>query len=771
MSIFAICFCAGVFSLLQLRSLPADHFWILLSACVFAFRFRYFRIITYVLLGFLWGWFRAGLVLSNDLAIELEGQTVNIQGIVKGLPERTHFGERIILKPSQDIIYKNKIYPVPRLIRISSRQALSGITPGSVISCHVKLKRPHGFYNPGAFDYEYWMLSQGIRATAYVSNEHGCIRLSQYQTRDIHTIRHTLRDALLEFSFGNDGFALMNALLVGDRTFIEQQQWSVLKKTGTNHLIAISGLHISLVFLMAYSLSNILLKLLPFIFVYFPAQKISMMMGLIAASLYSGLAGFSLPTQRALIMLSVTVLALLLNCKISLRSVLSISLFIVIAIDPFSILSPGFWLSFAAVSIIFYGLCYRVNNKSLWWQWGRAQYLVALGLFPIVFYWFQVTAPLGIIANIIAIPIVSFIVVPCILFFSISYLVLPELARLSLSIAQFNLDLLWQYLLLIERLSVYFSFTASSSLVSVMLAMSGIAWILLPRGFPAKPVAVLLLLPMFYLNPGVIDEGSFEMHVLDVGQGTATIVKTANHTLLYDTGPKYSPDFNAGEAIIMPVLKNMGNRSIDTIVVSHGDNDHIGGLKSLYEQFPVTKILYNPLPGEEQPNLPYSPCLQNQSWEWDGVNFEILHPRINSELTGLNRNQSSCVVRVSNHRHTILLTGDIDWQVEMKLVNYYSDHLAADIILVPHHGSLSSSSETFLDQVRPKFAVFTSGYRNRFGFPKQGIIARYQKRNIRFFNTAESGMVSFFSQSDDWLVEQYREKRPRFWHTKTIEKY
>ncbi len=760
-------FFLGIALFLQLGDLPDYPFLLFPFFCLIFTRSRTLNLIAFIAIGFLWTWFRAELILSNDLHRELEGELIEVTGKVASLPERTQFGQRFKFKIEEPISFNNQTYQLPKLIQLTWNQFENNLEPGQTLNCYIKLKRPYGFFNLGTFDYEFYLFHQAIRATGYVVAKKSCQVLSKDNDFSIDYLRYKLKNSFLnKFSQGNELKNLIVALMIGDKSLITAEQWKVLQQTGTSHLLAISGLHIGLVFTFGYFVANYLFRLLPFLIVRVPAQRIALLAGLVFAIFYSALAGFALPTQRALIMLCLSVLSIWNYNSISIRRLFSTSLLFIFLLDPFAINTPSFWLSFTAVGFIIYGMSYRVKPEGIWWAWGRAQWLIMIGLMPMALFWFQMISEFSFVANIIAIPIVSFCVVPLILIYAIVDLVQPELSGYILSLIDISMSLLWSFLEFIYSFPKFELSVSSPSLITTIISLIAVLWFLLPGGFPAKTLAFLLLSPLFFSTVDKPKNNDVWLHILDVGQGTAVIVQTANQTMLYDTGAKFSDRFNAGSAVVVPVLQTLGVSKVDKLIISHADNDHIGGLASVLEGIQVDEVLFNGKFNQKEQKLwKHSDCTYRQSWKKDGIDFTILHPKNITGLGSLSKNQSSCVVQINTDSLKILLPGDIDYKIELKLLEQYSNTLQSDILLVPHHGSKTSSSEPFIDVIKPKYALITNGYRNRFGFPKQVIMSRYQKRGVQAISTVDSGMLSFKLTNNELNISQYRAEHRRFWHT------
>ena len=460
-----------------------------------------------------------------------------------------------------------------------------------------------------------------------------------------------------------------------------------------------------------------------------PTPYFAALFSLLGAFIYALLAGFSLPTQRALIMVIVVVSATLFSRKLAISYIFTLTLLIILLWDPLSIISTGFWLSFGAVAVIIYALSGKdEQNISPLIKWGlrtwRTQWAITLGLFPIslfVFNYFPIVSPL---ANAIAIPWVSFIIVPLTLLGTVLISIVPTIGHALLLVAANTLDALWVSIEYLANLGVWQQY--KPPLWTVIVGMIGVAILLLPRGFPGRYLGIIWLLPLFFSPPALPNRGEVWFTLLDVGQGLSAVVRTENYVLLYDTGTKFS-----SRTTVLPFLHALGIKDIDKLLISHDDNDHSGGTQMILKNFRVKNMLSG-MPKESK-NL----CQAGQHWRWDDVDFQILHPTANLLAKDNNR---SCVLKISSKGGVILLTGDIEKSAEYQLIHRYQQ-LKADILIVPHHGSNTSSTTSFINTVQPKIALISAGYRNRFGHPNKFVMQRY--KDILVLETAKTGAIQF----------------------------
>lgn len=767
-----IAFLTGIVIFLQVSTLPP--LWLLvflpltLSPLFLRPKIQLFR--KYILVvscsmicGFLWAFLRADIILANELGRKIEGETVIITGEVVSLPDIMDTGIRFEFQIAEITSQAGTSIENPGKVRLGWYRQNVTIQPGEHWRLHVRLKRPYGFSNPGGFDYEAWLFQHRVRATGYVRNMEQNELIHRASFFSVNYQRYLLR-ALLDTTHISDFEKnFLSALSLGDRSKISIKQWQTLTQTGTSHLLAISGLHIGLVAGLFFIIGRWLWAFAGLLPLQISSQRFAALAGLSGALVYAALAGFSIPTQRALIMLSVWMLSLFFNRKYASSDIITISLLVVLIIDPFAAMDVGFWLSFIAISIISYGMTCRVQAnisgwRNAWWKWGRVQYLVAVGLFPVLILWFQQYPLVGILANIIAVPYISLIVVPLVLLGIVLLFLAFPIGEFVLQIAGKTLGYLWPFLEYLSSLEFNLLHSASPSPLIFVAGMIGVLILLMPKGMPARWIGVFWLTPLLMHHLESPKTGDFWLTQLDVGQGLASVIQTQNHSLIYDTGDKFSKRFNAADAVIIPFLKHQNIFYPDLLLVSHGDRDHIGGARILLTKYPGMRVLTSI--EERIADSDVEKCVVGQRWQWDGVDFEILNPTHSEDYQG---NNSSCVLKVSNGQYSVLLAGDIEQVIENRLIRKLSDKLSVNILIAPHHGSKTSSSQAFIDSVSPEIVVFPVGYRNRFGFPKQEIISRYESRQVKILNTARDGALLFRFENLQMIFSRYRHDNQRFW--------
>ena len=754
------CFLAGILILIGLPRLPPVYLvWFLPVCAGLACLFPRLRWPAWLVGGFLWALFCAHSMLAGRLSPAYEGKVVQVRGRVVSLPEQKERSVQFDFRVGFFFYQQKRIDPSPKTLRLNWYHPPLTILPGDVLDLRVKLKRPHGFMNPGGFDYESWLFRQSIHATGYVVA--GAVERDKAWKRffSIHWYRYLLHKRLDSVLREMPGREWIYALTLGDRSGINQDQWRVLNNTGTNHLLAISGLHIGLIAAFAYFIVRWLWPLAGGAALWIATPRVAAVASLLAALIYSGLAGFTIPTQRALIMLAI-VLSFGVFLRITTASrVLALALLAVLVFDPFSVLVPGFWLSFAAVALIALALSSGGGGSNRWRQWGRVQWYIFLGLSPLLAYWFQQIPLLSLLANTIAVPWVSLITVPAVLVGTVLMFISGTVGGILLQAGAKSLILLEQVLASMAAVDHSLLLLPQVSITALIAGLIGVGLLLLPRGFPGKWLGLFWLLPLLFPRIDTPAWGEFRFTLLEVGQGLAAVVQTREHLLLYDAGPRFSRDFNAGWAVIIPYLRQIGLNRVDVQIVSHGDSDHIGGLAAVLHAVKVGEILTSVPSSIVHDRVEV--CLAGQQWKWDGVIFEILHPRPGTPFSGNNR---SCVLKVSSGAHSVLLTGDIERPAEWDLVEHAPSRLSSTVLVAPHHGSKTSSTRRFIRAVAPRYVLFSVGYLNRFKFPNQDIIARYNDAHVKLFDTSRDGAIQFNINADKVTVVTERETEPRFWH-------
>ncbi len=730
--------------------------------------------IGFAALGFAWAAALAHLRLSDRLDAALEGRDVVVSGVVGGLPQAFERGVRF------DFDVEFPETGVPRRIVLSSyggfapddSQGVLAVRAGERWRFTVRLRRPHSSVNPHGFDYEAWLLERGIRATGYVRMptrrgederarivpERLAARVPQYWIERLReAARAKIRGALPERPYAG----VLIALAIGDQNAIGPEDWQLFARTGVSHLMSISGLHVTMVAGLIAMLVSWCWRRSQFLALALPAQKAAALAGFLAAFAYCLISGYAVPAQRTLYMVGVVALALWLGRAASASRVLAAALLLVLVLDPWAVLSPGFWLSFAAVAVIFFVATGRTAKAHWLAQWGRVQWAVTAGLAPLLLVLFQQVSLVSPVANALAIPLVSFVITPL----ALAGAALPFDWPLVLGHA--ILDVLMAVLGWLAALPSAVWHQHAPVPWTVPLALAGIAWLLLPRGVPARWLGVPLALPLFAVSPQSPGAGELWITVLDVGQGLSVLARTEKHALLYDAGPAFNAFSDSGKRVILPYLRGEGIAALDALVVSHDDRDHSGGVGSVLEAVPVG-VLWSSLSPDHAllaASAWRAPCVAGRKWLWDGVSFEFLHPRAEAPAGRAARaNNQSCVLRIEGPAGRVLLTGDIERAAERELLRNAPRLLPAEALLVPHHGSATSSMPEFVKQVAPRHAVFAVGHRNRFGHPREDVLARYREAGSELRRTDTGGAIQLRFAPGASRVDAERDRARRYWH-------
>jgi competence protein ComEC len=714
-------------------------------------------------LGFVWAAAFAQLRLADELPAALEGRDIELTGVVAGLPQALERGVRFEfdVEPAADGVPPHISLAWYRGRDDADDEASPRVPvrAGERWRFTVRLKRPHGNLNPHGFDYEAWLFERGIRATGYVrprsaERVHAQVWRPGYAVEMLReAIRDRFRAALPDAPYAG----ILVALAIGDQHAIDPELWQSFARTGITHLMSISGLHVTMLAGLAYALVNWLWRRSARLPLRLPAQHAAAIGGFAGAFLYCLLAGFAVPAQRTLYMLGVVALARLAAREMAASRVLLLALLLVLLLDPWAVLAAGFWLSFGAVALLFHIGSGRLGPAHWLIEWGRAQWAVTLGMLPALLALFQQFSLVSPLANAVAIPLVSFVITPLALLGT-----LPLLDPL-LSLAHFFTAWLMVFIDWLAGLPLAMWQQAAPPAWAVLLALAGGIWLLLPRGFPSRWLGALAFLPLLTVLPPRPAPGAAELTVLDVGQGLAIHVQTATHDLLFDAGPAFSADADSGNRIIAPYLRAMGVRRLDAMVISHADKDHEGGAASVLAALPVA-LLRTSLPFEHalsaQP-VPHELCLKGESWNWDGVAFAMLHP--GADPLSRKTNDLSCVLRITAGGRSMLLTSDIEAVSEQFLLAGQPPVLAAEVMTVPHHGSKTSSTPGFIAAVGARDVIFPVGYRNRFGHPKEEVVARYVESGARLHRTDSDGAVGVSLAAAGIGFRHERAERGRYW--------
>nr|WP_309788259.1 MULTISPECIES: DNA internalization-related competence protein ComEC/Rec2 [unclassified Caballeronia] len=860
-------------------------------ACVLSRRYRGALLVGAFVFGFGYAAVRADVRMQAQLPLAYEGRNIVLNGYVRGLPSTDDDGTRFLFEVESN---DAKLRDFPRVVQLSWI-AVDGAPPPGLVAGQrwtltVRLKRAHGNANFGARDAEAALLARDIRATGYVAENASARRLP----RDAHGIalaidrlRAHLRERIGRALGAAPHRGIVVALAVGAQDGVSDDDWALMRATGTSHLVAISGLHIGFVAGLAAWLTGFIWRRarwrgvpLP---LYVAAQKVAAGGAAAFAGLYAGLAGFNVPAQRALWMLGVVALAAMAGRRLAPSLVLAWALALVLLADPWAVTAAGFWLSFCAVGAILFAIAahgrraskgraddgddsardvetYEARQRAAEAGAGepasaierlpdsassivavdaarerswpladaarvaacprdervsgppdaaatlmsarppgpapgrashrargvlhealrharrsashlsapaassaRVQYAVTIALAPLTAYWFFQIPLIGPLANAIAIPWVSMLVTPTVL----AGVLLPApLDGFAYQIAHSLLALMCEALAHFTSLPWALWRLPQPGPFALAAAAAGVAWALAPRGWPLRFAAPLTWLPLVVPAPHAPATGAFRLTALDIGQGSSIVVETARHTLLFDAGP--GPEStHAGERIVVPYLFADGATTLDALVISHSDSDHAGGAPAVLQSIGVRQFVAS-LPPQDalwrtagEHHADALRCAAGQRWTWDGVEFAMLWPDP-APLAG-KPNAQSCVLKVTSAAgRSALLAADIEADVERTLLRRDARALRADVLVVPHHGSKTSSTEPFLDSVRPLVAVFQVGYRNRFHHPHPTVFQRYRLRGLELSRSDEDGAARI-EVSSAISLERYRQTHARYW--------
>lgn len=705
------------------------------------------RVVVPLVVGFLWGAMAFDARLAGDVPRSLEGETLRLSGTIVGLPERRPIN--VIFRFRAEVPWNSE----PVNLRVV---APAGFEPGAHRhwQLSVRVRRRHGTQNPGQFNYADWLFANGMAGTGVLVEPETAVALALQAMSPLTRIRRQIADSIVASTPPSPGRGILVALATGAGEQIDAATWAVLSATGTSHLVVISGLHVGAVVLVTLGALRYLRV----------SPRTSIPATMLVTLMYAGIAGFGLSVQRATLAALAALAALGSNRAVGAGRLWCIALAGVCALDPFASLKSGFWLSFGAVAlllIVFAGQ-HRSSGERLRWpkELLRAQLVIGAGLLPVSIVVLGHWAPAGSLANLVAVPIVTMLVIPALLVLTVVLLLGGEVGRF---VAGYPLAILAGLLdglvVLLEELASHLPpFLVAADLMDLIPALVGGVTLVLPIGWRLRATGCLLLLLLFVPDVTVPEKGELWVDVIDVGQGLAILLRTRSSTILYDAGPRFGEGFDAGRKIVAPYLVRAGVRRLDWLVVSHKDADHAGGVPAIRDMFAPLSVA----------GPTFAAGCRYQSWRTDGIVFTLFRARLHE------RNDGSCMLYARGEDFALLLPGDIERDAERRLVDWgptgvlaaafpggagnnvagsperpewesdgegQPDLLAADILVVPHHGSLSSSTPAFLNRVQPRYAIVSAGYANRFGHPHARVLARYEARRIPVLNTARSGAV------------------------------
>lgn len=673
--------------------------------------------------------------LQHILPKQEEAKNLTVIGRIVSLPEQTAHNSHFIFDIS---MLQNE--PVHLRSRLSWYGEIPHLQAGETWRLVARMKRPRGYANPGGFDYEAWLFLNGIGATGFVT--HSLDNKKMAPANFFYCVDH-LRAAMLarlkQLFPHETALSVLTALMVGERGLLTVEQWKVLQITGTEHLIAIAGLHVGLIDGFVYCLIGFLWRRTRYFMLYVPAQIAASCGGFIAALFYGMLAGFPLQTKRALIMLAAGLIGVLCRRRFLSWQSFSLALLFVLLLNPLDVLSESFWLSFTTVAWIIIVLN-RQSNRPRWRRYIRLQWTITLGLFPLTLIFFSQISCLGFFANLIAVSWFALIMMPCCFLGDLLLLTIPAAAKILLSFVLWNIKVLLIFLSCLSHFSAFIWQPVFPTLWVFCLDLIGVFFLLTTQKIWIRGVSILCFLPLIFSSAPSPQPGEWWFTLLDVGQGLSTVIQTAHHVLIYDTGPRFGSEQDAAQWVIIPFLNRNGIHYIDRMIVSHGDEDHSGGADTLLKTLRVDSLLTSDIDLFKSIYPAVQLCEENTHWQWDGVDFQLLSPPPGLPYQD---NNSSCVLKVQDKRHSVLLTGDIEAPLESNLIYREGVRLSSEILVAPHHGSKTSSSPTFASAVHPRYVLYPVGYLNRFHFPHPSVVARYSSILSTQFDTATDGAITF----------------------------
>ena len=757
----ALALLSGVLVVQGLAQLPP--LWlcisVLLPIVAVAWRFPGWRRLAIAVFGAAWAIWWATTAMHARLPPALEGADIEVSGPIVGLittrADASTFSMRVetASRAGRDVALHGLIH-----VNIYSKPPVA-LEPCTRWSLMLRLKRPRGFENPGGADTERSALARNTIATGYVRDSATNALLS-HDAWCIDGIRNALSAGIAARVADPHDAALLRAFTVGDTRGLSERDWRIARANGISHLIAISGFHVGVAALFGVWLANALYALRPSLALRLTRPHAQALAGTLIAIAYAALAGFSLPTVRTVLMIAAVSLAH--GCRRSSGPLhnLALALIAILLVDPLAVLGAGFWLSFVGVAFLVLfletsGRGVRAFLKDL----SAGQLLMTVALLPLTFWFFGEASLVGALSNLLAVPFVSFVIVPIALLGVLALLLVPSLATPVLVAAAWLAHVQWwllEYMATWPGAHWYLPAVQGSALV---LALFGAIWLFAPRGLPLRACGALFFLPLLWPRMDTPAESAFQVWLLDVGQGLSVVVRTRAHAMVYDTGARYPSGFDLGEAVVVPSLHALGIEQIDTVMVSHADNDHAGGTAAVLAAFPHASLMIGePL----RVSTPSVQCAADQQWEWDGIHFRVLYPDASDGIG--KRNDRSCVLLIEGPGGRILLTGDIGMDSESRAVAELGSGPPL-VLQVPHHGSKSSSGATFIQRTQPVLAVVSAGWHNHFGHPRPEVVQRYADADVPLLNTADQGaiQVDFPAAAAPRVAARWRWLARRYW--------
>jgi competence protein ComEC len=731
----------------------------LLLAALVALRCAMLRPFVVVATAAAWTCWCAAERLATRLPPTALGDDFSLTGTVGGFPN---------VAPGQTTFAFEVAEPrpptVPARVRLTWYDAPAAIGPGDSLTLTARLRPPRGARNPGGFDYEQWLLVNGYGATGYV-RAGAVAELAADDWRSTWLrFRATLAERIGAASSDTDGTALLTALALGERFRFTEQHWTDFRRTGTSHLVAVSGMHVALLGAAIFVVLRRAWLRLPAVLASYDLEAAAAA-SLLATAYYAALVGFAVPAQRSLVMIAIALAALASRCRLGAAQLVAATLLVVLVWDPFAPLSASFWLSFVAVAILLALAAPRPLARAaasrtrrgvgLVLEFVRLQWWIGLALLPLAAWYFGEISVVGPLVNLVAIPFFNVCLVPLTVLTTLA-LSFDALAAVAAPLVHATAELAGATVHVLHAVAEWPAAAVAVPLPpwpALVAAAIGVAFAVCGAALPGRKLAWLALLPLGMPALHLPLHGAARVVVLDVGHGLAVLIETRSRRLLFDAGPAARSGFDSGEEIVLPALAASGRRTLDRIIVSHADNDHAGGAAAVVGAFPDADVLKGP----DVAAFGGRVCMRGERWEWDGVRFSILHP---SEGFAARGNESSCVLKVEAGAHALLVTGDIERRGEGAVL---TQPIAADVVVVPHHGSATSSSAPFVAAVTPKHALVSAGYANRWGFPRPEVRERWLEAGAAVLVTGDAGAISVALGPEGIAVAAERDRRHRYW--------